>query len=392
MSSSSKDAKDGKGAKAKDDEASPSKPVAGTGKYDTKTDGSDSTAPAARKPPISSLSRLPPPRDAAARAPSAAAAPAAPSGSLTSGTDPSVPSAHPPSPPARVGSGVAAVSVAGGVSTAELVAELMAGLEARLDAKLATISALGSLPTPPSGAAPKSKAKTAGTLQRLIVASGHSAKSGEDDATSNAGERDAAADADDADADPNQSEDADADDAEVTAGARKPKLSTAIDLSKPVGRLLWKEEIAPYNSALSYVRMNTFREARNRHECEAFALSLDEMVRERIPMTSVSFEIQIRRLIGVRVADEYKDWSFAEALAWKSGHGVQHRGLLRSLLKDRKNFADLKKPPTTATAAQSFARGGAGRGRKTGGAGRGGRGGRGGYSKPSSGGTDAARN
>jgi len=274
------------------------------------------------------------------------------------------------------------------------VAQLLAQLEAKWDAKLATIKALGSLPNPATP--PKPKAKT-GTLGALMAASGHSGKPGNDDETSsNAGGRRATADADDADAADHS--DADADDAEAPVGSGKLKLSTQVDLSKPVGRLLWKEEIAPYNSALSYVRMNTFRESRNRHECEALALSLDEMVREHIPMTSVSFEIQIRRLIGVRVADEYKDWSFAEALAWKSGHGVQHRGLLRSLLKDRKNFADLKKPAaSTTTAAQSF-KAASGRGRKSGaygGAGRG-RGGRGGFnanSKPTSGGVpDAARN
>jgi len=117
---------------------------------------------------------------------------------------------------------------------------------------------------------------------------------------------------------------------------------------------------------MAFVRMNTFREARNRHECEALALSLDEMIRSKIPKSNLSFEIQIRRLLGVRLADEYKDWSFAESLAWKSGHGVQNRGLLRSLLKDRKNFADLKKPPS-ASAAQSFKSSGgsgSGRGRK----------------------------
>jgi hypothetical protein len=109
------------------------------------------------------------------------------------------------------------------------------------------------------------------------------------------------------------------------------------------------------------------------------------MVRSQIPMTNLSFEIQIRRLLGVRLADEYKDWSFAEALAWKSGHGVQNRGLLRSLLKDRKNFADLKKPAAAST-GQSFKASGSGGGGGGGARGRkafrsgGGGGGRGGKS------------
>ena len=92
-----------------------------------------------------------------------------------------------------------------------------------------------------------------------------------------------------------------------------------------------------------------------------------------LPTTSVSFKVQVRRLLGVKLADEHRDWALAEALTWKSGHGVQNRSLLRSLLKDRKNFMDLAKSPATKTrgsykSAVAPSRGGGGRG------GRGGRG------------------
>jgi len=154
---------------------------------------------------------------------------------------------------------------------------------------------------------------------------------------------------------------------------------------------MWKEEISLYKSALAFVRHYNFKESRNKHECEVLALSLDEMVKERIPMSSLSFEIQLRRLLGVRWADEFKEWHCAEALAWKSTTGVQNRNLLRAILKDSKLLAEIKKPPKTTTAAQSFKKAGRGGGRN---AGRGGRGGgrnagRGG-DKPSSSGAAAS--
>jgi len=259
-------------------------------------------------------------------------------------------------------------------------------LDAKLDAKLATIGALNALPKP--GSAAKSKVKPAGFVAQLMSAAGHASagadrEDADDKAQVSADDAEASADADGDEGD-------DADDAAPVAVKGK---STTVDLSKRIATALWKEEIAPYQSALAFVRMNTFREARNKHECESIALALDEMVRERIPMSSLGFEILVRRLIGVRCADEYKDWSYAESLAWKSSHAVQNRGLLRSLLKDRKLFAESKKAPTT-TAAQSF-RGGKNRGGRGGRGGFGRGGGRGSYAstqKPSSAASGAANN
>jgi uncharacterized membrane protein YgcG len=237
----------------------------------------------------------------------------------------------------------------------------MARLEEKLTAKIEASAALRALPQPSKEA--KAPSVGPGLLSSLITASGHPGADADADADANA----AIADADTEPSTPTA--DADADESTHNAASKKAAAAAGVDLSRPIGQLLWSEEIAMYGSAMAFVRMNTFKEARNRHECEAIALSLDAMKRSQIPVTNLSFEIQVRRLLGVRLADEYKDWSFAEALAWKSGHGVQHRGLLRSLLKDRKNFADLKKP-ASATAAQSF------RGARSGGGG-GGSGGRG---------------
>ena len=176
--------------------------------------------------------------------------------------------------------------------------------------------------------------------------------------------------------------------------APAPAASRGVDLSKPVAALLWTEEIMPFGSAISFVRMSQWNDKRNKHEAESLAWSLDAFVSEDLPTKSMSFEVQVRRLLGVKLADEHRDWALAEALAWKSGHGVQNRGLLRSLLKDGKNFVDNKsssvKTRGTFKSAVTSSRGG----------GRGGRG-RGGRfqnasqpnnssQKPSSGGSDAA--
>ena len=169
-------------------------------------------------------------------------------------------------------------------------------------------------------------------------------------------------------------------------------LSRGVDLSKPVASLLWTEEVMPFGSAISFVRMSQWNDKRNKHEAEALAWSLDAFVSEGLSLKSVSFEVQVRRLLGVKLADEHRDWSLAEALAWKSGHGIQNRSLLRSLLKDRKNFVDLSKSTKTRGSFKTAVTG----------SGRGGRrGGRGSSrfqsasqpnssQKPSSGGSDAA--
>jgi len=321
-------------------------------------DRPSAAGPGLERPRPSSLSSLPPPRGSSAAKANASAPPAAPAASTATSLT-------------SAGSGVDASGAVGGVRVSGGVVspgaaintdDIIARVLSAVDAKLASI-ALSSLP-PPSDDAKHPKA--GGLLTSLITASGHSGA--------------AAADSDDRKhQSPSDGQDGDSgDNADEQSAAVAPNLSTTtdkkdasgVDLSKRIGVLLWKEEIAPYNSALSFVRMNTFREARNRHECESLALSLDEMVRERIPMTNVSFEILVRRLLGVRLADEYKDWSFAEALAWKSGHGVQNRGLLRSLLKDRKSFADLKKPTAAANSNQSFKGAALGRQRKSGRGGR----------------------
>jgi hypothetical protein len=336
----------------------------------------DDSGSAGRKPPISSLSRLAPPRSGTATA--AAGTGSSGSGSLTTSVSSSLPTSS-PKPAAAVGSGsgvAVGVTPSGSDTAAEYIEQLLARLEAKLeakftakleDAKLAA-HAVNSLPPPPKTPTAAKKPKT-GILGALVASAGYNDGAYDNEKHEDVRAATADVDADD-DTDPSGQDD-NGDDGKLVGGRRQP---VPVDLSRPIGSLLWTEEIAVYGSALSYVRMQTFKENRNRHECEVFARSLDAMRAEGITMSSRSFEIQIRRLIGVRIADEYKDWSFAEALAWQSSAGVQHRGLLRSLLKDRKNFADLKKPAaTTTTAAQSFSARKGGRGN-----GRGGRGGRGG--------------
>lgn len=390
---------------------------------DSKVNGDDkdvkkstATVPgsAGARKPVSSLSQLPAPSRPAGAAPAAfAAAAASGSGSLTTSPTPSgtPPSPNPLATVVRSGSGnTGGAVVGGGVTVAAtsadeimtaILAQLLPALESKLDARLATFQemALASLPKAQESRTGAKKAKT-GLLGALFASAGHK------------GHEDSGKDAEPADDDaPPAGDDDDDDDDAFDAGGRTVgvKAPSGLDLSKPIARLLWSDEVAPYGTALSYVRMHNFREQRNRHECEVLALSLDEMVREKIPMTSLSFEIQIRRLLGVRFADEFHDWSFAEAVAWRSAHGVQNRKLLRALLKDRKIVADLKKPAATTSASQSFkgargngSDGGSGRGgrfgggRRNGGGRGGGRGGGAGgganNAKPSPAGSGAAAN
>jgi hypothetical protein len=254
---------------------------------------------------------------------------------------------------------------------AKLKSDLSVEFDAKLEQRLAAIQALQSLPSPKKAAA--SKPKSASLIGSLMAASGHEAASTP------------AALESVLDDDPIETSDADNDTAGGMAAA-----DAKLDLSKPIGAMLWSEEVLPYGSALSFVRMYQWKEPRNRHECEALAWSLDAMVKESgaVPQRSTSFEIQVRRLLGVKLADEHKDWALAESLAWKSGHGVQNRSLLRSLLKDRKNFAELKKSSAAAPVRSRQAFAGARGSWRGAGRGRGSRGGRNG--KPSSAGESPA--
>ena len=269
-------------------------------------------------------------------------------------------------------------------SEAALLEKLMSKLETAIEQKVAerlSVEAIKSLLPPPaiaSAAADKDSKETPpgqGALSSLMAASGYRATPSRKTSAVALAEP--------------------AEDVASYEEEEPSQSSRGVDLAKPVASMLWTEEIVPFGSAISFVRMSQWNDKRNKHEAEALAWSLDAFAGEGLPTKSVSFEVQVRRLLGVKLADEHRDWALAEALAWKSGHGVQNRSLLRSLLKDRKSFVDLAKGPATKTrgsykSAVAPSRGGGGRS---------GRGGRGRFhssqqlnatQKPSSGSSDAA--
>lgn len=225
--------------------------------------------------------------------------------------------------PIAAGSGGAEATHSAGIPDA-----LMSQLSALIDQKITAASALRSMPAPTVGQ-PRARANAPvghGTLQQLRLSAGLTADTKDE------------APAEDADA-AEESELA-GEDANPFASLAAPAPSkSALD-----GRLaaeLWAD-IKPYGTAISFVKMYHWNNARNSHEAESIAWALDAFVKENVALNSLGFEIMIRRLFGVRLADETKNWDMAKSISWKND-SLLSRGLLRHVLKDAKTLGELSK-------------------------------------------------
>ena len=129
------------------------------------------------------------------------------------------------------------------------------------------------------------------------------------------------------------------------------------------------EQVSLYGSVQSYVKTIEWKNARNRHECEAIAQAVDMLLKERVSKNSTGIEILLRRLSGVQLADHVGEWKVADSVAWNpQGNSLLPRDEVRRALKDAEQ---LKRLYSSASGQQSK-RGGFGQQRG---------GGRGGYGK-----------
>ena len=112
----------------------------------------------------------------------------------------------------------------------------------------------------------------------------------------------------------------------------RPLAPEIIEDVGPGGFREWLRAEAPADS---------WRNARNQHECEILADVLDELVLRHDPDAAV--ELLVRRFVGIRQADRSGNWNFAQVLA----KGNPRRTLLRptvlsAVLREAKNLSLLE--------------------------------------------------
>ena len=102
------------------------------------------------------------------------------------------------------------------------------------------------------------------------------------------------------------------------------------------------ENARKYGSLLTWIRMTTMKQARNRHECEALADAIDTLLEEGVSESSLGIEKLLRRLSGVHLADSVGNWNVCEALQWSGvNHSLLPRDALTSALKQAASYQSL---------------------------------------------------
>jgi hypothetical protein len=90
-----------------------------------------------------------------------------------------------------------------------------------------------------------------------------------------------------------------------------------------------------YGSFVGYVKTVHWSIERNQREAESIARSVDAALDEGYSQDSISLEIQLRRLAGVQLADQFGDWSACTATEWiPTGQSLIPRDHLKQTLKD----------------------------------------------------------
>lgn len=301
-------------------------------------------------PKPSSLASLPPPKSSHS-ASSAAGAVAA---------------ASPGASARKSGGGSDVVGMAGAHAHADTSL-----LEARLAAMEKRFAALAAVKRLPAAATPaKAKANTNALVGRGILAQLR------DNAGLADGDDDVADEISDTDADHVSADAAAVDasaDAKATGGASK----------APIARSMLSAT-AVYGSFTAWVKQVTWKNTRNKFECEAIAQAIDALRLDGISDRSQGLEILCRRLGGVHLADQHNNWSLAEVVAFNPhGGSLMPRDVMTKALKEADTLRRLTANTSTGSyrykrddddgAHRSSDRGrGGGRGGRGGGANRGG--------------------
>ena len=70
----------------------------------------------------------------------------------------------------------------------------------------------------------------------------------------------------------------------------------------------------PYGSFVNFVKAVEWKTKRNQHEAEHIAQSVDAYLAVEVSPLNDGMEIQLRRLVGVHLADECEDWEVCESI------------------------------------------------------------------------------
>jgi hypothetical protein len=115
-----------------------------------------------------------------------------------------------------------------------------------------------------------------------------------------------------------------------------------------------------YGSLQSWVKVTTFKNSRNRHECEAIAQAVDALLSEGVPSSSLGIEVLLRRLSGVHLADQVGEWRVCESVEWNAhGNSLLPPSVVAQALKDaermKKLYAAVSNSNAAAARRSSFA-------------------------------------
>jgi hypothetical protein len=96
---------------------------------------------------------------------------------------------------------------------------------------------------------------------------------------------------------------------------------------------------------VQWLKSVQFKERRNLHECEEWALVADALINRQL---DTALRVSVRRLTGVYAADQHEDWDLADLLSLHPpDRGLLSRDDVHGLLKQAAALKKWKKPGKT---------------------------------------------
>jgi hypothetical protein len=97
------------------------------------------------------------------------------------------------------------------------------------------------------------------------------------------------------------------------------------------------------HSAVAWVRVQRCWDNRSLKEALQWASFVDAFRSEGLPLSSVSLEIALRRLVGLHLSNKHSNWELAEVLEWSGESSLLSRGQLSRVIKEANARAAMAK-------------------------------------------------
>lgn len=102
------------------------------------------------------------------------------------------------------------------------------------------------------------------------------------------------------------------------------------------------KQFMQFGSAVQWVRLNEWKNPRNKHECESLAHAIDAFHAQGISASSRGMEILLRRLAGVQLADDNGSWELCSAVeAVSRNNKLLSRAHLANALREAERLRKL---------------------------------------------------